>query len=459
MAHAAGEPRGGGAPREVAATAPFARSVRAPGSKSMTNRALFLAALAQGTTEIAHALRSEDTDALARAIAALGVPAEAAADRFTVSGRGGALPAGGEARIDLGDGGTPTRFALALAALAPRVTVVDGSARMRQRPVADGVALLRALGADLRWDEAEGRLPVRVDGRAGAPAGGTLRVGTVASSQFVSAVMLAACRMRDGLELAFDGPPTSASYLDLTIDELRAWNVPVDPVRGPGGALASVRVRPSVPSAGGARAIEPDASSALYWAAAAALVPGSAVTLAGLPRASTQPDMRAIEVIAAMGATLTAGADGVRVAAARPAGDPAPPLAGVRVDCAACPDGALMLAALAAAADGPSRLEGLGTLRVKESDRLAAMAEGLARAGARAEFGADWIEVTPIPRGHRVDAEIDPHGDHRIAMSFAVLGLRTGGIRVRDPGCVAKSYPGFWAELERVREAPGAPIA
>jgi 3-phosphoshikimate 1-carboxyvinyltransferase len=127
-----------------------------------------------------------------------------------------------------------------------------------------------------------------------------------------------------------------------------------------------------------------------------------------------------------------------------------PPLDGLEASLEQCPDGALMLIAAAAVARGPSRFRGLGTLRVKESDRLAAMAEGLERIGARARLGDSWIEIGPIPAGHRVDTTIDPHNDHRIAMSFAVLGLRTGGIRISNPECVAKSYPAFWLVIERL---------
>ena len=447
------------APRAVDACSPFVRAVRAPGSKSVTNRALVLAALARGTTVLRNALRSDDTDALARAIVALGVQVTESDDGFTVHGCGGRLPAGGAVHVNLGDGGTPTRFAVALAALAPRITVIDGSARMRERPVADGVDLLRAIGARIRWVGTEGRLPVEVDGRGGAPMGGQLHVGQVASSQFVSAVMLAACAMQDALSIEFRGEPTSASYLDLTADELRAWRVPVDEIRSSDATLRAVRIRPAVPDAGGAREIEPDASSALYWAAAAVLVPGSAVTLTGLPERSSQPDMLAIRHLASMGAGLEAAPGGMRVQAAGGDADAAARLRPIVADCAACPDGALMLIAAAAVADGTSRVVGLGTLKAKESDRIAAMAEGLRAVGARATFGVDWIEIDPIPRGHRVDAVIDPHGDHRIAMSFAILGLRTGGIRVANPGCVAKSYPGFWDELDRTSRAHLRPFA
>jgi 3-phosphoshikimate 1-carboxyvinyltransferase len=235
--------------------------------------------------------------------------------------------------------------------------------------------------------------------------------------------------------------------------------VPVDEIRSSGATLRAVRIRPAVPDAGGEREIEPDASSALYWAAAAVLVPGSAVTLTGLPERSRQPDMLAIRHLASMGAVLEAAPGGMRVHAAGGDADAAARLRPIVADCAACPDGALMLIAAAAAADGTSRVVGLGTLKAKESDRIAAMAEGLRAVGARATFGVDWIEIDPIPRGHRVDAVIDPHGDHRIAMSFAILGLRTGGIRVANPGCVAKSYPGFWDELDRTSRAHLRPFA
>jgi 3-phosphoshikimate 1-carboxyvinyltransferase len=151
-----------------------------------------------------------------------------------------------------------------------------------------------------------------------------------------------------------------------------------------------------------------------------------------------------------MGADLRFGPGSAAVGCRARADDAAPPLDGRHADLADCPDGALMAIAAAAVAAGGSRFEGLGTLRVKESDRLAAMAEGLGRIGARARIGADWIEVDPVPAGHRVAATIDPHRDHRVAMSFAVLGLRTGGIRIEDPGCVAKSFPGFWQLFERL---------
>ena len=450
-----------GEPRAVRAAGPIDWVLRVPGSKSLTNRALVLAAMSAGRTTLGMALRSDDTDGLSRALEALGARIEAQDGRpagpgdggahpgFRVQGVGGAFPAGEDAALHLGDGGTPTRFMMAVAAFARRRVTIDGSARMRERPVGDGVDLLRALGVRVDWAEAPGRLPVVVDGRAGPPAGGRVRAGALASSQFVSALLLVAPWMRDGLEVVFDAPPVSRSYIDLTVDELRRWGATVSEEIDAAGNLRAVRVGPGSLAGGGERAIEPDASSALYWAAAAALVPGSDIVLHGLPAASRQPDMAAIRALAGQGAGMVASGDDLRATCRRAAGDSAPPLEGMVGSLEHCPDGALMLIAAAATAARPSRFTGLATLRVKESDRLAAMAEGLRRVGADARIGDSWIEVDPIPAGHRVDATIDPHGDHRVAMSFAVLGLRTGGVRIENPGCVAKSYPGFWAALGR----------
>ena len=455
MAQPAGEPR------TVRAAPPIEWTVRVPGSKSLTNRALVLAAMSRGVTELEFALRSADTDALAAALGALGATVEAADPRsdpplrhggFRVAGVGGAFPEGPDARVDLGDGGTPTRFMLALAAFARRRVTVDGSPRMRERPVADGVRMLQDLGVAASWADRRERLPVAVDGRSGPPAGGALRVGAVASSQFVSALLLLAPWMREGLEVRFDEPPVSRSYVDLTVDELRRWGARVEEAVAPDGRLRSVRVAPGALDALPVHPIEPDASSAVYWAAAAAVVPGSDIVLDGLSRGSRQPDVLAIERLGAQGADVSDDGGSLRVRCRCRAGDRSAPLGAMPADLAGCPDGALMLIAAAAVADGTSRFDGLGTLRVKESDRLAAMAEGLARVGARARVGGSWIEVDPIPAGHAVDAEIDPHDDHRVAMSFAVLGLRTGGIRIAHPGCVAKSYPGFWSALERCED-------
>jgi 3-phosphoshikimate 1-carboxyvinyltransferase len=225
----------------------------------------------------------------------------------------------------------------------------------------------------------------------------------------------------------------------------------VDEARDARGELRSIRVAPGPLAARGNVMVEQDASSALFWAVAAAIVPGSDLELGWLPPESRQPDMRVFGILESMGAGVVRGSGGVRIACRVRAGDGSPPLdGGGDVDCGDCPDGALALMAAAAVASGQTRITGLGTLRAKESDRLSAMREALTRVGASVDVGTDWIEIRPLAAGRTVDARIDPHRDHRVAMSLAVLGMRTGGIRIDDPGCVSKSYPQFWSALDHL---------
>ena len=432
-----------------AADMPLHGTIRVPGSKSLTNRAIVLAALAGGTTVLEGALRSDDTDGLLRALGALGVASTTQGDRIQVAGCAGRVPNARETRVDLGDGGTPTRFMLAVAALATAPVVVDGSARMRKRPIADGVDLLRRLGVQADYAEAEGRLPVRIVPGGSTPRGGTVIARPTASSQFISALLLVAPWFRDGVTLEFVGAPTSQSYVELTVDELRRWGALVQETRGPGGVLETVRVAPGPLRARAPVHVEPDASSAAYWGVAAAVVEDSELLLAGLPADSRQPDMGVFAALRAMGAVVHGERDGLVVAWGGARGGA--PLRPVHVDAARFPDGALALAAAAALATGPSRITGLSTLRVKESDRLAAMHAELVRIGCAARISDDAIDVIPTGVPTPRDVRIRTYRDHRIAMSFAAIGLRTDGLLIEDPACTSKSYPGFWADLARLR--------
>lgn len=454
-----------GASTDPLAIAPLGRpidaSLRVPGSKSLSNRHLVLAALRAldgRETTLRGALRCDDTERLATALARLGLALDFSGDDLRI--RPGAPASAREAiEVNLGDGGTPTRFMLAFAAGAlpesAGAVVVDGSARMRERPVAEGVAMLRALGAEIAFVEAEGRLPVRV--RAGSMHGGAIKVGRTASSQFVSALLLVAHRLRDGLDLAFTEHPTSASYIELSLAALGqaglGGGLRVD--RAPDGALARIRIEassssgtsPSSRSGAPTVSIEPDASSAVYPAAAAVLV-GGRVVLEGLPRDSVQPDRAFLDDLARRGARVepcraTDGGPATLVAA-----DGA--LRGVDSDYALAPDAAVMAMVLAGAGDRPSRFTGLGTLRVKESDRIEAVAAGLRALGGTVETGPDWVRVDPLPADLR-PAAIDTVNDHRIAMAFAVLGLARPGVSIRNPACVAKSWPGFWRSIDLLR--------
>lgn len=467
---------------------PLRGRVRVPGSKSLSTRALMLAALAERPVVLLDLLMAEDTERLLEALRAMGVTVgRLFGSDWSIDGRG-LREADRRAAINLGDGGAPTRFAMALAAMRAGPTEIDGSARMRERPVDDGVRLLRELGVRVDYLQGEARLPVLVHGGTLAPEGRSLdhaplrarendctaevegvpeiAIGRTASSQFVSALMLVAPSMTRGLRLRFVDTPTSASYLALSIDALRAFGARVSmggvtdatdaaPARG-AEADTGPRRGTTLTIAPGYEApatfeVPADASSAIVWVAAAAMIPGSRVELVGVRR-DAQPDRRAIEAIGAMGARLAWSSDALTVEHGA--------LRGIDIDAEQWPDGALAVAAAATAASGATRLRSLGTLRVKESDRLAALTLELRRFGVPTRVEGDdlLVEATRTSPEAATDRVIvDTHRDHRIAMAMALVGLARGGVTVRDPGCVAKSYPDFWRHLRSM--VPGAIIS
>lgn len=445
-----------------------AAAIRVPGSKSLSNRHLILAALARGSTRLRGLLACDDCDRLLAALDACAISHRVDGGDLIIDG--GADRSERDTTVNLGDGGTPTRFMLAFAA-AQRggACIIDASARMRERPVAEGVAMLRALGGEIHAEnhgENQGmaesmrlpmRLPMRV--RGGSLRGGRIDIGATASSQFVSALMLVAPALADGIDIHFTDEPTSASYLELSLAALAAAGVNFEVVRRPvllsaasvGGGLARITI-PSQPIAGGTIDIEPDASSAVYPAAAAVLC-GSTVTLEGLARHSAQPDIGFLDDLAMRGARVEVVGNSTRVSAGKS-------LRGHDANYARMPDAAVMAMVLAACAYGPSLFTGLATLRVKESDRIAAVATGLRALGATVETGDDWARIHPLPaRNSAINPAINPAmkvaidtvNDHRIAMAFAILGLARGGVSIANPGCVGKSWPGFWTSLDLLR--------
>lgn len=438
------------APRVVPRwTGPLRATVRPPGSKSLTNRFLILAALGRGESALRHPLQSDDTDRLLAAIETLGLIVRPEGTTIRIDGGDGRFPGGGD--IDLGAGGTPTRFMIAAAARARLPVSIDGSSRMRERPVGEGVDLLKAIGGDAEWLGVEGRLPLRVRPSEPLP-GGRIEVGRTASSQFVSAVLLVGPTTTEGVEVRFLEPPTSWTYLALTIDAMRRVGLQVEVDRDEAGMPQVIRVPPAaIP--GFDLEVEPDASSAIYPAALAAGLPGSRVEILGLPADSVQPDAAAVDALRAFGARVDRRTDRVVVEAAAS-------LRGVELDASEFPDAAVMLVALAGLAETPSTVTGLGTLRVKECDRIAALAEELSRLGAGIEEGPDWIRVRPVGATpvspDRERSTVARWDDHRMAMAFAVVGSIRGGIQVDDPDCVAKSHPGFWEELDRLRKSSTA---
>jgi 3-phosphoshikimate 1-carboxyvinyltransferase len=422
-------------PLPIRPRGPIDLRIRPPGSRSLTNRALVAAALASGESVLSGATESDDAAAMREGLRALGVRIAVEGERWTVSGTGGSLPATGRVNVDVRASGTTARFLTAAAVLAtPGAEVVlDGTPRMRERPIGDLVAALRALGADAEALGPGGCPPLRV--RGGGLAGGSVAIDARRSSQYVSAVLLAAPCARRDVELSLvEGRLVSRPFVDLTLQVMQAFGA--DAGWTPAGGLHVAR------SGYQARryAIEPDAQAAAYVFAAAAITGGRAL-VEGIGRDSRQPDLRLLDALAAMGCTVRREASAVELRGPPPGG-----LAGIVCDGDPMPDAVLALAVVALFAKGPSEIRNVGNLRIKESDRLAALEAEIRRLGARAETGPDWLRIEPAPlRG----AAIETYADHRMAMSFALAGLALPGVAIRDPGCVAKTWPDFFAALER----------
>lgn len=393
--------------------------VSPPGSKSITNRALLLAGLAAGTSRLTGALKSDDTRWMAEALRAMGVGVEEPDDETFVVGGSGRL-AQPAAPLFLGNAGTAVRFLTAAAALVEGPVVLDGDPHMRKRPIEALAAALRSLGVAV--DTTGGRVPVTVHGRGGLQ-GGRVEIDASLSSQYVSAMLMAAACAREPVEVALKGAEIGArGYVELTLAAMRRFGAQVEALDA-----ARWRVEPTGYRAADF-AVEPDASAATYLWAAEALT-GGRIDL-GLPVAAfTQPDAKAWDLI--------------RMFPKMPA----------VIEGSQCQDAVPTLAVLAAFNEAPVRFTGIANLRVKECDRVSALSTELnrIRAGLAEEDGDDLIvHADPSLAGKTLPTRIETYADHRIAMSFALAGLRIGGITILDPGCTAKTWPGYWAALERL---------
>lgn len=438
-------------------TAPFDVTIRPPGSKSITCRAYVLAALAKGESRIIRPLRAEDTDGLLDALCALGAQARWDGEDVFITGVNGRFPRGGS--INLGDGGTPTRFMIACACLAAEPVRIDGSTRMRERPIAEGVDMLRQLGALIEYVEEDGHLPVRVT-PSDEVRGGAITIGTTLSSQFISALLLISPWLERNIDVTYGSPPTSSPYLALTCDVMEWWD--------PGAIIAEENwddmdepyferhAIESQPLGAATMEVEPDASSAVYWACASLARPGCVVRLPGLPIVSHQPDMTIItDDLQHFGVRVDVADDTEESPILRQT--PVVQVEPVRLNLARSPDGALCLAAMASQHRAAVSIKGLHTLRVKETDRVSALANELTKVGCEVEATRDSITIRPIRRddGDLVCTDpvvIETYNDHRMAMAFAILGLVRPGISISNPACVAKSYPGFWKDLARLSQ-------
>lgn len=414
---------------------PIQGAVRPPGSKSITNRALVCAALARGESTLTGVLDSDDTRVMAAGLAALGIAIEADWPDGTVrvAGCAGGIPAA-SAALDCAASGTTMRFLSAVCGLGRGTYRLDGVARMRQRPIGDLVAALRDLGVDAVAESPGGCPPVVI--RSSGLAGGDVRVRGGTSSQFASGLaMTAPCTSR-GMLIEFEGTLVSVPYLDMTRRVMESFGARFDEAGDRGWRIAPGGY------AGRRYAIEPDASAASYFAAAAAIT-GGEVRIDGLSRASLQGDVAFCDVLERMGCTVAwhdGGPDGhggsvtVSGRAAR----------GVDVDMNAISDTVPTLAVVALFAGGPTTIRNVAHIRDKETDRIGDLVRELRRLGADVAERTDGLTIHP---GALSGAELDTYDDHRMAMSLALAGLVVRGVRIRDPGCVAKTFPGYWRAL------------
>lgn len=415
--------------KSINPSGPVSGTVRLPGSKSITNRALVVAALASGTTRLTGALLADDTEAMVDSLNRLGVPVSWDGTELVVEGSGGS-PGSGEAALDVRGSGTTARFLTAAVTIRDGTVAIDGNRRMRQRPIGDLVRTLGELGAAVETLGERDRPPLRVTGRS--LAGGAAVLDASRSSQFASAVLLVAPYADRDVVLQLEGPVVSRPYIDQTLQVMTAF----------GARAGWDGDRKLIVETGGYQArdfeIEGDASAAAYPLVAAALC-GGTVQVGPLPADSVQADLRLLPILERMGATIERQGDGWAVTG-RPHS-----LAAVTEDMNPAPDAVVALAVAALFADGGSRFDNIANLRIKESDRIDDLAAELEKLGGSVSTGPDHLAVAG---GTLHPAVINPHDDHRLAMAFSLAGLRIPGVRVEDPDCVAKTWPEFFDVLE-----------
>jgi len=414
---------------------PLLASVRPPGSKSITNRALVCAALADGATTLLGALDSEDTRVMVDALRALGIRVQADATRgeLRVTGTAGQIPAGC-ADLYVANSGTTVRFLTAMLSVGHGTYRLDGTPRMRERPIQDLIDALQTLGVQIRSEADTGCPPVFIE--SSGLSGGAVRIRGDVSSQFLSGLLIAAPYATSDLEIRIDGVLVSKPYIEMTLAVMRQFGVTADATQD----RSQFRIQAPRTYQGQTYSIEPDASAASYFWAAAAIC-GGQVTVAGLNRSSLQGDIEFCDCLERMGCNVEYGPQGTTVTGG--------PLVGIDVDMNGISDTVQTLAAVALFAKGTTHVHGVGHIRHKETDRIAALATELRKLGALVDERPDGLSITPAALH---GAAIDTYNDHRMAMSLSLVGLGTRGVRINDPGCTAKTYPGFFTDLDSLRQ-------
>ncbi len=431
---------------------PFAHAagtVRLPGSKSISNRVLLLAALADGDTEIGNLLVADDVERMCDALIELGVPIDRDTDAVRVRGRAGRFP-NLEADLFLGNAGTAFRPLTAALALNGGHYRLSGVARMHERPIGDLVDALAGVGADIRYLAAAGYPPLAIFPgalRRGEP----VQVSGSVSSQFLTALLMALPMTGAEQVIEVVGDLISKPYIEITLKLMALFQVQVE---RDGWSRFTVRAGQRYVSPGRVL-VEGDASNASYFLAAGA-IGGGPVRVLGAGRNSVQGDVRFVDALAQMGAQVDMGEDWIEVRG--PAGAK---LSAFDLDLNHIPDAAMTLAVVALFADGPCRLRNVASWRVKETDRLAAMTAELRKVGADVDEHADSLVVTPPAAGFTPNADIATYDDHRMAMCFALVALGQVPVRIEDPGCVAKTFPDFFerfAEITQAMPGGGVPV-
>lgn len=425
-------------------------TVKLPGSKSISNRILLLAALARGDTRIHDLLESDDTTYMLEALRKLGIECTAEREgRLTVRGAGGAPPVK-EAELFLGNAGTAFRPLTAVLALTQGHYRLSGVARMHERPIGDLVDALRQLGAHIAYLGKEGYPPLALSPGASKRADSVDVRGDV-SSQFVTALLIALPLLKRKVRVNVQGELVSKPYVEITLNTMRRFGVSVE--REAWSAF-TVPATPGYESPGDIF-VEGDASSASYFLAAGAisgLTGGGPVRVEGVGRASIQGDVRFTEMLERMGAEIAFGDNWIE-ARASDASIARGRLKAIDADLNHIPDAAMTLAIVALYAEGPSTLRNIGSWRVKETDRIAAMAVELRKLGARVDEGPDYLRVAPPPGGKLTSgAAIDTYDDHRMAMCFSLASLGGVAVRINEPGCVAKTFPQYFDVLRSISE-------
>ncbi|HKQ05691.1 MAG TPA: 3-phosphoshikimate 1-carboxyvinyltransferase [Blastocatellia bacterium] len=413
---------------------PLNHSVAVPGSKSYTNRAVLIAALAEGRTVLEHALICEDTELIAGGVQQFGrarVAIDRDSERMTVERGPGQMMAAKEP-VFVGNAGTPIRFLISFASLANGTSEVTGNQRMQERPCQDLVDALLQLGVKADVVRGTGCPPVRIEGPS--LGGGKAKIRGSVSSQFTSSILLNAPYAEQDVELEITDDLCSKPYVDMTLGIMKEFGVTVER-----DGYRSFRVRHGQRYQARSYRIEPDASNMSYFLAAAAIL-GGKVRIPGINSGSLQGDAKFVDVLERMGCQIERGDDYFAVEGGH--------LSGVDVDMNWMPDLVPTLAVVAAYAEGRTHITNIANLRIKECDRIAALETELRKLGIRAESTQDTLTVYG---GQPHGATVETYNDHRIAMCFAIAGLRTRGVIIEDPGCTAKSFPTFWSVLDTLR--------